>query len=87
MVSEKILLLPTRFNTLSGVLMDVTNSPISTTVPVTSAAVITSPTLNGRNTMIKPPAARLASNPDQAMPMASATAASNAAKLVVSMPQ
>ncbi|MCY1451360.1 hypothetical protein D9M71_682230 [compost metagenome] len=87
MLSLKILLLPTRVITLSGVLMAVANRPISFTVPTTPPALMKSPTLNGRRTMMKPPAARLASSPDQAMPMARPTAAISAARLVVWMPK
>ena len=74
-------------STLSGVLIAVVNRPISLTVPVTPPAQMKSPTLNGRRTMMKPPAARFASNPDQAMPMARPTAAISAARLVVWMPK
>ncbi|MCY1183478.1 hypothetical protein D9M73_241050 [compost metagenome] len=87
MVSPKILLLPTRLSTLSGVLIAVTNRPISFTVPVTPPAVMKSPTLNGRRTMMKAPAARFASRPDQAMPMATPAAAMSAARLVVCTPK
>ncbi|MNY60993.1 hypothetical protein D3C86_1976160 [compost metagenome] len=67
--------------------MVVANRPISVTVPTTPPALMKSPTLNGRRTMMKPPAARLASSPDQAMPMARPTAAINAAKVVVCTPK
>ncbi|MNN82632.1 hypothetical protein D3C81_1995850 [compost metagenome] len=72
---------------MSGVVIAVANRPISITVPVTPPAQMKSPTLKGRRTIIKAPAARLASNPDQAMPMARPTAASRAAKVVVGIPR
>ncbi|MNJ57631.1 hypothetical protein D3C77_532290 [compost metagenome] len=87
MLSLKILLLPTRVSTLSGVLIAVANRPISVTVPITPPALMKSPTLNGRRTIMKAPAAKLANSPDQAMPMARPTAASSAAKVVVCMPR
>ncbi|MNG31931.1 hypothetical protein D3C84_1178280 [compost metagenome] len=43
--------------------------------------------MNGRNTMMNPPAAKFANNPDHAIPIANPTAARIAAKLVVSIPQ
>ncbi len=87
MVSAKILLLPTTVSTLSGVSSVVANKPISRTVPVTPAAVTKSPTLKGRSTIRKAPAAKLAIRPDHAMPMATPAAAISAAKLVVWMPK
>jgi hypothetical protein len=50
---------------------------------VTPPAEMKSPTLKGRNTTRKIPAAKLASRPPQAEPTASPAPASSAAKLVV----
>ncbi|MNN57759.1 hypothetical protein D3C81_1727630 [compost metagenome] len=83
MVSEKILLLPTTVSTLSGVSRVVANRPISLTVPVTPPMVTKSPTLNGRSTTRKAPAAKFDISPDHAMPMATPAAAISAAKVVV----
>ena len=73
--------------TLSGVWRVVANRPISSTVPVTPAAVMKSPTLNGCRTTKNTPPAKFDSSPDHAMPMATPAAAINAAKLVVSTPK
>lgn len=78
--------MPTKVRTLSIVSMVVTNRPISTTVPSVSPAWMKSPTLKGRSTIRKAPAAKFESRPDQAMPMATPAAASTAAKVVVSTP-
>ncbi len=78
--------LPTWMRTLSGVSMVVTNRPISCTMPVTPPASISSPTLKGRSTSRKTPAAKLPSSPAHAEPMAMPAAASSAANDVVSMP-
>ncbi|MOA31782.1 hypothetical protein D3C78_1529580 [compost metagenome] len=86
-VSPMILPLPTMVSTLSGVLMAVVNRPISFTVPVTPPAVTKSPTFIGRSMIRNTPAAKLDSNPDQAMPMATPAAANSAAKVVVWMPK
>jgi hypothetical protein len=45
-----------------------------------------SPTLNGRSTTRNTPAAKFASSPDHAMPIAIPAAASSAANVVVSTP-
>jgi len=87
MLSEKTLLFPTIVSTLSGVLMVVPNRPIALTVPVTPPAVTKSPTLNGRRKTRKAPAAKLASSPPHATPMATPPAAISAAKVVVSTPK
>ena len=68
-------------------MIEVTNSPISATVPVTSPAVMKSPTLKGWKTIKNAPAAKLANSPPQAAPIAIPAAASNAAKEVVSTPK
>ena len=86
-VSLNILLLPIIVCTLSGVLMVVVNRPSSVMVPVTPATVTKSPTFNGRNTTRKAPAAKCASRPDHAIPMATPAAAISAAKVVVWMPK
>jgi len=75
MLSLKSLLLPTMVRTLSGWSMVVANMPISLTVPVMPAAEMKSPTLNGRRMMRKAPAAKFASRPLQAAPMAMPAAA------------
>jgi hypothetical protein len=54
---------------------------------VTPAAEMKSPTLNGRRRTRKTPAAKFASMPLQATPMATPPAAKRAAKLVVSTPK
>ena len=61
--------------------------PISSTVPVIPAAVMKSPTLKGRKTCRKTPAAKLPSMPLQAAPTATPAPASRAAKLAVWMPK
>ena len=73
--------------TLSGVLITVPNRPIASTVPVTPPAVTESPTLNGRRKTRKAPAAKFASRPPHAMPIATPPAAISAAKVVVSTPK
>ncbi|MNC98317.1 hypothetical protein D3C83_162410 [compost metagenome] len=72
---------------MSGVRIEVTNKPISVTVPVTPPAVTKSVTLKGRNTIRNTPPAKLARRPDQAMPIARPAAAIRAAKVVVWMPK
>jgi hypothetical protein len=79
-------LFDTKVRMLSGVSIAVTNSPSSWTVPVTPAAVTKSPTFIGRSTIRNAPAAKLASIPDQARPIASPAAAISPAKVVVSTP-
>jgi hypothetical protein len=86
MLSANSLLLPMVVRTLSGWSMVVANRPISRTVPVMPPPLMKSPTLKGRRMIRKAPAAKLASRPLQAAPMAMPAAASRAAKLVVSMP-
>jgi hypothetical protein len=86
MLSENSLLLPTKMRVLLRLSRVVANRPISLTSPLTPAAVITSPTLNGRRTTRNTPAAKLASRPDQAMPIATPAAASRAANEVDSTP-
>ena len=73
--------------TLSGVLITVVNKPSSVTVPVTPATVTKSPTFIGRSTTRKAPAAKCASRPDHAMPIATPAAAIRAAKVVVWIPK
>jgi hypothetical protein len=86
-LSEGILLLPTMVCTLSGVFMVVPNNPIDSIVPVIPPAETKSPTLNGRKTTRKTPAAKLANRPLHAAPTAIPTPASNAANVVVSTPK
>jgi hypothetical protein len=86
MVSAKILPLPTMVFTLSGVMMTVPNRPSSCTVPTMPPTLTKSPTLKGRSTSMKAPAAKLPSSPLQAAPIARPAPASNAAKEVVWMP-
>jgi hypothetical protein len=87
MVSPKILALPIRVMTLSGVSSAVANIPSSLTVPVIPATVTKSPTLKGLSTIRKAPAAKFDSRPPQAAPMAMPMPATRAAKLVVSTPK
>jgi hypothetical protein len=79
MLSEKILLLPTIFKTLSAVSIVVANNPISLTSPVAPPAETRSPTLNGRKIIKNVPAAKFANNPPHAAPIAMPTAARSAA--------
>ena len=87
MVSENTLLFPIIVTTLSGVLTVVPNSPTASTVPVTPPTVTKSPTLNGRRNTRNAPAAKFASSPPQATPMATPPAARSAANVVVSTPK
>lgn len=59
---------------------------IESTVPATPCASIQSPTLNGRNSRISTPPAKLARLPCRARPMARPAAPMAATKLVVWMP-
>ena len=86
-VSPKILLLPTSVNTLSGVTIVVAKRPSSCTVPTSPPTCTKSPTLMGRSTSMKAPAAKLPSMPLQATPMATPAPASMAASEVVWMPK
>ena len=56
-------------------------------VPHTPAAHTASPTLNGRRNTRDAPAAKFASRPPQATPIATPPAAINAANVVVSTPK
>ena len=67
--------------------MVVANKPISRTEPVIPAALMVSPTLNGRSTIRNTPAAKFESNPDQAIPIATPVAARRADRDVVSIPK
>src|SRR5690606_27390505 len=87
MLSENSLLLPTTVITLSGVTIVVPNRPISLTVPIVPPALMKSPTLNGRRISRKAPAAKCASSPPQATPIATPAPASIAAIEVVWMPK
>ena len=87
MVSLKILLLPIMVAILSGVIRVDENRPISFTLPVIPQAVMKSPTLKGRKTIKKTPAAKLDSSPAQAAPIAMPAVAIKAAKLVVCIPK
>ena len=87
MTSPNTLLLPTSVTTLSGVTMVVANSPSSLTVPTMPPTPTKSPTLKGRSTSMKAPAAKLPSMPLQAAPMATPAPAISAAMLVVWKPK
>ena len=87
MVSEKILLFGTIASTLSPVVIAVPKRPTLSTLPVTPPVAITSPTLNGRRNTRNAPAAKLASKPLQARPMATPAAAMRAANVAVSTPR
>lgn len=62
MMSPKIFPLTHDVAEVSRVLIEVTNKPTSSTVPVTPPATTTSPTLNGCRMTRKIPAAKFASN-------------------------
>ena len=77
----------TFFMALAGVMFVVATRPSSWMVPVMPPMLTKSPTLNGRSTSMKAPAAKLPSMPLQATPMATPAPAISAAKLVVWMPK
>jgi len=85
-VPPKIKAFGTKMRRLSDVSKLVVKRPISMTLPVTPAALITSPTLNGRKTSNITPDAMFESVPWNARPMAKAAAPMTAAKLVVWIP-
>ena len=87
MLSPNALLLPISVQILSGVWMVVPKRPTSETVPVTPPALTKSPTLKGFSITRNTPAAKFASRPLQATPIATPPAASIAANDVVWIPK
>ncbi len=86
MLSPDSLALGTMMILLSGVLSVVVKTWISSTTPATPAPSIKSPTLNGRKMIIRKPAAKFASEPCKARPIARPAAPKMAMNEVVWIP-